>query len=228
MISDAKKMKLEDEEERSRMAVKNVLVDCIYTTQGKVESEESGFPLARLLQRLPKRTQHQSCDKWGLRESAIEFAESEVVSAWVTTQQCNEGIRPRENVVFDADTVFTTAFSHRKRVCLHLRILQKRNVSPPCKMGERTLSSTYHFTHHETRSTLLCNALLVTLSTLTSQPIILIASFNMYLRCSPFTVTSTSPLTRCCTSPPPPPPPLSSNRQPTQDASHSTLPLHTL
>nr|CDS24978.1 heat shock protein 70b [Echinococcus granulosus] len=40
MINDAKKMKLEDEKERSRMAAKNVLVGCIYTIKAKMESEE--------------------------------------------------------------------------------------------------------------------------------------------------------------------------------------------
>ncbi|CDS39786.1 heat shock protein 70b [Echinococcus multilocularis] len=41
MINDAKKMKLEDEKERSRMAAMNVLVDCIYTIKAKMESEET-------------------------------------------------------------------------------------------------------------------------------------------------------------------------------------------
>ncbi|CDS39789.1 heat shock protein 70 [Echinococcus multilocularis] len=40
MINDAKKMKLEDEEERSRMAAKNVLVGYIYSIKAKMESEE--------------------------------------------------------------------------------------------------------------------------------------------------------------------------------------------
>ncbi|CDS39820.1 heat shock protein 70 [Echinococcus multilocularis] len=40
MISDAKKMKQEDEKERSRMAAKNVLVNYIYSIKSKIESEE--------------------------------------------------------------------------------------------------------------------------------------------------------------------------------------------
>ncbi|KAH9279419.1 hypothetical protein ECG_07626 [Echinococcus granulosus] len=52
------------------------------------------------------------------------------------------------------------------------------------------------------------------------------SSFNMHLRCSAFTFSSTSPPIRCCT--PRPPPPFSRNPQLTEDASHSTLPHHTL